>query len=324
VGRLFVVWVGRKFVPGVGFGDQDIFYSEFSSGQWHPPIQVNTDDLTDEYYPVICVRNSSEMWIAWDNDETSGAFGSTAWVTQFNGTTALGQSRLDAGRFYYNELPRLSLDSFGLPWAAWDGVAQDFSDDGIFYSHFAPITSVTDWHFTYHVSGNGVQLQWDAGAGDFLEFEVARASSQTGNFEVIGVIYSTGGNVYTWLDKPSSSGEYWYRVSAINRNGEREVLGPIAVRLENLERLSLALKTPFRSDIVKVQVGSPIEGTVKFDVWDVNGRLVGSLGERNLEKGWQEVVFAVSANGRRLGYGIYFLTATGLGQLVSTRIIKLP
>ena len=314
-GNLHMVWVGRKYLPGIGYADQDVFYSSHIGGVWSPPIQVNTDDTGDAYYPVLALRDPGQIWVVWSNNEHS--LGYTVWAALFDGSTSLGQDRLDNGQFFYNELPRIYLSPDGYPWVVWDSISQGFTDDRIFCSHFLPTTSVLLSALTLSGQERGVELHWQADSYGFSEFYIERSSSELEGYRVIGSVTAIAQEVYGWLDTPPQPGKYWYRINGRTKEGSGIILGPVPITWSPLLRLVILARNPVRNALAQITIGLPVPERVSFEILDVQGRIVERPPAIELSEGWHDLGIHM---GSSLGVGLFFLRARSLGE---TRTIKL-
>ena len=83
--------------------------------------------------------------------------------------------------------------------------------------------------FTASVSGKTVSLAWTDSSTDETGFKVLRKDSLTGSYSTVT---TTSADATTYSDTVTAAGSYWYRVSAINSNGDSVASKIIRVDVE--------------------------------------------------------------------------------------------
>ena len=83
--------------------------------------------------------------------------------------------------------------------------------------------------FTASVSGKTVSLAWTDSSTDETGFKVLRKDSLTGSYSTVT---TTSADATSYSDTVTAAGSYWYRVSAINSNGDSVASKIIRVDVE--------------------------------------------------------------------------------------------
>ena len=89
-----------------------------------------------------------------------------------------------------------------------------------------PIAPAT---FTASASGKTVSLAWTDNSADETGFKVLRKDSLKGSYSTVT---TTSADATSYSDTVTAAGSYWYRVSAINSNGDSVASKIIRVDVE--------------------------------------------------------------------------------------------
>lgn len=158
----------------------------------------------------------------------------------------------------------------------------------------------------------GIELRWQfSSASDVAAVAVERARSAAGPWEAITPALETQGRATRALDDRVEMGEMWfYRLNAVDRAGERSILGLASARRAT-DPARVRLDAPWPNPAagatsVSYHLGS--EQPVRLTVHDAAGRLVRTLVDARVTpgthvQGWD----GRTADGRPAAAGLYFI-----------------
>ncbi len=182
--------------------------------------------------------------------------------------------------------------------------------------------------FTANVSGSSVRLNWQTATEvNNYGFQVQRKKANgKSNWEKVGFVEGAGNSnspkSYTFTDVVNSAGKYSYRLKQIDVDGSFKYsdVVEVTVATPNKFELSQNYPNPFNptTTIKYSVVGNSVP--VKLAVYDVLGRLVKTLVNKNQGAGNYEVRF----NANNLPSGIYFykLAACNFNSVRKMILIK--
>lgn len=166
--------------------------------------------------------------------------------------------------------------------------------------------------FTSSVIGNNVELNWATSNEINNEgFEIERrVIGLTGaeTWQKIGFVQGNGNTSetkeYSYFDKGLSSGKFAYRLKQIDYNGNFEyfeLTNEVIIGVPGSIRLSQNYPNPF-NPVTRISFEIPNKMNVKLNVYDVTGKLVSQLLNREIEGGYYEYRF----DGSNLSSGVYY------------------
>lgn len=161
--------------------------------------------------------------------------------------------------------------------------------------------------FDVVVIGNMVNLKWvTATETNNYGFDIEKSENKI-DWERIGFVNGAGNSSstknYSFTEKNTKSGKYFYRLKQIDVDGTSEYSSVVEAQVSNPQLFSLSQNypNPFNpSTIIKYQVS--ISSKVALLVYDVNGNEVAKLVDELKEPGIYEVNF----HAKGLTSGIYF------------------
>lgn len=217
----------------------------------------------------------------------------------------------------------------------WSGDA----DSGLVYSNFTNYFSpfaigssdeqplpVELTSFNAAVDKNNVTLNWITEHElNNTGFEVQRKTNTDTNWKKIslvqGAINSNSQKNYKYEDKNISTGKYSYRLKQLDVNGNYayyNLQNEISVGIPAKFNLSQNYPNPFNPS-TKINFDLPVDSKVQITVFDITGRLVGTIiDNENYSAGYHTVQF----NGSMLASGTYFYRITA-GTNIQTKKMTL-
>lgn len=162
--------------------------------------------------------------------------------------------------------------------------------------------------FTSDVSGRDVTLNWTTSKEtNNSGFEIQRAFGK-GQFVRIsfveGIGTSSTANLYSYIDKGLSSGNYSYRLKQSDFNGNFEFFNlsdEVVIGIPGKFDLSQNYPNPFNPS-TKIKFDVPVDSRVSINLFDMSGREVASLVNEVKAAGYYTLEF----NASELPSGIYF------------------
>ncbi len=166
--------------------------------------------------------------------------------------------------------------------------------------------------FSLRTFGPRVELTWTSEATDLIGWNVYRGRSGDAITERVNaaLIPMSNGPRFTFSDIPSDpqGGEFFYRLAAVRSGGDEETVRIASAMVQGATRVSFALAgaNPFRGGTTFVY-SLPASMPVRVDVFDVAGRRVRTLVDRDQEAGVHTVSLSLGGPEGRLGAGVYLV-----------------
>ncbi len=163
--------------------------------------------------------------------------------------------------------------------------------------------------FTAGVNKNDVTLSWTtATETNNVGFEIERRDEKSA-YTKIAFVSGAGTTSeecsYTWEDKLSASGKYYYRLKQIDFSGEFDYSDEIEVLTNVPSNLNLIQNylNPFNpSTVISYEI--PVSGTVTLKLYDISGIEIATLVNEVKDPGFYEYI--LSASDLKLSSGVYF------------------
>lgn len=180
--------------------------------------------------------------------------------------------------------------------------------------------------FTGTSNGNNVMLNWSTITElNNTGFDIERKSLKDSAWKKITFLGGAGNSnssiTYKYEDRNLASDKYNYRLKQIDNNGNYKyytLQNEITVGVPNKFELSQNYPNPF-NPTTKINFNLPADAKVQLSVYDMTGRLVGTLIEnQNFSAGYHTVQF----NGSALSSGTYFYRISA-GEFVQTKKMTL-
>ena len=161
--------------------------------------------------------------------------------------------------------------------------------------------------FTSSVSGRNVTLNWSTVTeNNNSGFEIERTTSEN-NWHKIGFIEGHGNstvtNTYSFSDNNLGTGRYEYRLKQIDFNGNFEYFNlnnDVNIGIPVKFDLSQNYPNPFNPS-TKINYDIPTDGTVNIKIFDMSGKELFTIVNRNQTAGYYSVTF----DGSSLSTGAY-------------------
>ncbi|MDY0081553.1 MAG: T9SS type A sorting domain-containing protein [Ignavibacteriaceae bacterium] len=235
----------------------------------------------------------------------------------------------------------ISWLNYGLPgqgayWLAIDPSGYIWSGnhlDGV-YRAAGRTTPVELVSFSAEINGNNVLLSWiTATEINNQGFEIERSekleasgNNTNENWEVIGFVGGKGTTteiqVYSFIDKTLTSGNYQYRLKQIDFDGSFEYsnIAEVKVRIPFEYFLFQNYPNPFNPE-TNIDYRIPEETLVNISLYDITGSKIKELVNEKKQPGH----YTIKLKGGELNSGIYFyrlLTTSGHTAVKKLTIIK--
>ena len=174
--------------------------------------------------------------------------------------------------------------------------------------------------FTSVIDRNNVMLCWTTASERNNRSFVIERSNENGNWKSIGEVAGAGNSnstlIYSFNDNGLNTGRYNYRLRQTDFNGSSELFdlpNTVVIGAPSHFELSQNYPNPFNPS-TNISFMNPVNENVVLKVFDVNGRLVSTLLDGELQAGYYNVKF--DAGG--LSGGIYYYTIKS-GSFVETK-----
>ncbi|HCA43670.1 MAG TPA: hypothetical protein DEP28_10515 [Bacteroidetes bacterium] len=166
--------------------------------------------------------------------------------------------------------------------------------------------------FISSVNGNNVDLNWTTSNEVNNEgFDIERkgiGASGSGDWVKVGFVQGNGNTSetrdYSYSDKGLASGKFAYRLKQRDYNGNFEyfeLTNEVIIGVPEKFRLSQNYPNPF-NPVTRISFEIPSRANVKLNVYDVTGKLVSEILNREIDGGYYEYEF----NGSNLSSGVYY------------------
>lgn len=171
--------------------------------------------------------------------------------------------------------------------------------------------------FNASLSGNSVLLSWKTATERNSNLFAIERKSEGTDWQLIGSVKAAGTTTeeqnYSFTDKISEAGVYYYRLKMIDFDGTYEYSSVIELEFGTPMVYSLEQNypNPFNpSTTIRYQI--PFQSFVTLELYDITGKLISTLMKKEVAQGFHQ--FSFEANSYALSSGVYFykLTAVGL------------
>jgi hypothetical protein len=189
--------------------------------------------------------------------------------------------------------------------------------------HIGPTSAVVVASFQVAVLDKGVELNWLIASADGLEgFNVYRSTqSRTGYIRLNdGPLLPAGVTSFVDPDiRPSQT--YWYRLGAVDRDGE--TFSPprsVTIPIRDVE-LYQNYPNPF-NPTTRIDFYLPRDGRVQLVVYDVRGGKVKTLVDEPTRYGHHSVTWdGTDSRGQRASSGVYFYRLEAGNRVITKKLI---
>lgn len=248
----------------------------------------------------ISPSENSKISVMYNYDLTGSSF-----INQYNNNTILpmlvGLKGVSGQEFQYRFFnSSLQLINSGPIFGS--NLALEFGPD-------ATLLPVELASFTSTVNGGNTKLEWNTlSEQNNSGFEVQRTNAGESNWKKIAFINGNGTTnkpaKYSCEDKNLASGKYQYRLKQIDFNGNYEYFNlsnEVIIGVPNKFSLLQNYPNPFNPNTV-ISYQLSVDGFISLKVYDIAGKEVASLVNKNQSAGYYTVEF----NGANLSSGTYF------------------
>lgn len=349
--------VQTYYLPA-GVGTQDSLLGAQLAGQAELPLLINNVDtqIPDLIPPAritdlgVVQKTETSMTLAWTAPGDDGMSGrASSYILYYDSTpvgtdtvswiqTAVQETNLPApadpntmqqysvtglqmGQQYFFIL--VTLDDFGNQ-SAFSNVATEIT---------VPVELAV---FNAQVEGNTVELAWQTvsesnNAGFAIE---RRAEAEEETWQQIAFINGTGTSneprYYTYSDRVTTPGVYFYRLRQIDFDGSSTLSHPIRVEILIPLRVELAQSypNPLRfggTSVISYTLPSRSSDRVRIRIYNVLGQDLGTLFQGEQPAGYYRLNWdGRLASGVRVPAGIYFIVLETAGSRAVKKIAIIP
>ncbi len=186
-----------------------------------------------------------------------------------------------------------------------EGIPSVTAYDGLFTVNYViPVELVS---FDARVVGRDILLTWEtASESDNYGFEIERAKDLN-QWVPIGFVPGYGtttiAHLYSFIDKNTHAGTYYYRLKQIDIDGKFEYSMVVQIVVHPPKRyfLSQNYPNPF-NPTTTITFELPKTTTVKLILYNVLGEVVELITDKKFQAGHHEIIF----NAEKLATGLYF------------------
>jgi endonuclease I len=200
------------------------------------------------------------------------------------------------------------LSYLGVLWNHNTSASENAVFDDIYISDPGGVLPVHFNSFNSGVLKNNVTLKWSTSSEINNSGFVVERILGSGNYEKVGFVQGKGtvNNVtnYTFNDIKLNPGKYKYRLKQVDYNGNFEFYylnDDVEISVPEKFRMSQNYPNPF-NPTTKIDFEIPVLSFVKLTIYDVRGREVKTLVNKNLKAGIYEAIWNAENNSS----GIYF------------------
>jgi len=167
--------------------------------------------------------------------------------------------------------------------------------------------------FTSKVIGNSVQLNWTTKKEvNNKGFDIDRTPEGKSDWEKIGYIEGKGNSNqnanYFFTDSKLNTGKYLYRLKQIDFNGNYKfhlLSGSVTIGVPDKFSISQNYPNPF-NPTTKIDYSLPVNSTVKIILYDIVGREIKSLVNKEQQAGY----YTIQIDSKDLSSGVYYYRLT--------------
>jgi|GEM_PF-1412640 len=179
------------------------------------------------------------------------------------------------------------------------------------------VTAIELLSFDGRAADNGNQLEWTTATEFENDYFILEKSTNGVNFEAIAEIEGAGNSSspvgYSYLDTEIESGVAYYRLSAVDFNGLKEVASDIVQIVRHSETTITVQPVP-ASDYIDINLGAELTNW-HLQVYDVSGKLV-------VNSLVADALSTYTLNIDHLTAGTYFLVVQDGETVMTTKFIK--
>ena len=156
---------------------------------------------------------------------------------------------------------------------------------------FEPVATLLE-EFSTAVDGGCIEVHWSLSARDEgLSFSIERSRNDADFASLQASPEALGGEEYLFTDEDVVPGStYVYRILVVDREGERILFETEPVDVPSVPLTLSNHPNPFNPSTV-IEYTLPSQGRVLISIYDVNGKLVRRLVDRDIEAGDYSVVW---------------------------------
>lgn len=204
--------------------------------------------------------------------------------------------------------------------------------DTVSHQWMAVVTGVELEMFAAEIAAaqSAIRIVWTtSNEGNNLGFNVHRSNRQDDGYAILNevLIRPDPSGQYTLLDSEVEAGvRYYYKLEDVSAGGLRTLHGPVlaTIDLPTEFRMAQNYPNPFNPETT-IRFQLPSSGQVRLTVFNILGKQVRDLIDRQMEPGFHSVIWdARDDNGSRVTSGIYYyrISADGYSDFRKMLLMK--
>ncbi len=254
----------------------------FTSGDYTVSLYIMNIDTAgicapNPLLPIITFQveylNEAGSWVPLSNSpDTAAAIPQTSSPTWVNIGSKFNLP--PTGAFFPTQI-RITLED-----GTVGGCGNDFALDDINFSQCpaGDVAPVTLTSFTARHKGNGVAIDWSTSQElNNSYFQVERSADGSTNWSVIATVIGAGNsqvvNNYNSYDASPLSGDNYYRLKQVDKDGKYVYSNTVAVKMDLQKTAISVLANPFYNTL-SVNFASPTSQNVTARLIDITGKQI--------------------------------------------------
>jgi len=162
---------------------------------------------------------------------------------------------------------------------------------------------------------DGINLEWEIDIEEDVTEYIIEYTDDF-KFEPIGTVPATGAGDYSFLHDSPALGKNFYRIRAVNTNGDRDYSNVVSRIYTTSFGYSIA-PNPV-TDAAYIQIGRPFLSDVEFRMFDISGQQVIDFKESYSNKQAVDIQIGME----RVASGVYVYQLIVNGEAITGRLVK--
>jgi len=168
--------------------------------------------------------------------------------------------------------------------------------------------------------GKGIQVEWSGYNEINMSSYMVERSANGNQFLPLGSITAKNNNApantYTYFDAAPYSGDNYYRVKAISKNGNTQYSGIVKVTVQNGKDGMLVYPNPAVNKTINIQMNNIPAGRYFLVVYNAAGQRVYTAGFM-----YAGASASVTVNAQNMSHGVYWVVLQGKGHVYNSSVL---